>query len=227
MSSSQSPHSSSRPACPHRPSPRPFDTTSGEGCLLGLAVPFMSARCGIIRPRFSSNRSSPRLLACCPMPINHWGRLCRSVSDCGDDCCVSYLLGYPIRPSVPPPFAPPNRHGERGERRGGLILVLGAIIRSACPFNCVGVGGGGNCISRMGVFNCLPAILRLSGNTRAGYAGRHGVGSRSGSIVSQPASYPMRLRILSPVSLPVAPCRLITCPSNPVSLRSVLSAQSS
>lgn len=110
-----SPYVSSSPLAP---SP---DTPGGEGCLLGLAVPFMSARRGIIRPRFSSNRSSPRLLACCPMPINHWGRLRRSVSDCGDDCCVSYLLGYPIRPSVPPPFAPPNRHGERGERRGGLL----------------------------------------------------------------------------------------------------------
>lgn len=107
--------------------------------------------------------------------------------------------------------------------------MLGVIIRSACPFNCVGVGEGGDFILRpvaLDCLNCLPAILRLSGNTRAGYAGRHGVGSRSDSIVSPPASYPLRLCILSPFSRPVAPCRLIPCPSNPVSLRPVLSAKS-
>ena len=49
--------------------------------------------------------------------------------------CLSARLS--IRPSVPLPSAPPNRHGERGERRGGLIPMLGVVIRSACPFNCV------------------------------------------------------------------------------------------
>ena len=195
-----SPCVSSSPLAP------PSDTPGGEGCLLGLAVPFMSARRGIIRPRFSSNRSSPRLLACCPMPINHWGRLRRSVSDCGDDCCVSYLLGYQSAPSFR--SHPPRPIDTRtGENDGAGFLVLGAVIRFACPFDCVGVGGGSDCISRMGVLNCLPAILRLPGNTSATGAGRHGVGSRSGSIVSPSVSYSLRFRILSiycPATLPRA-----------------------
>lgn len=104
--------------------------------------------------------------------------------------------------------------------------MLDAVIRSVYSFDCVEVGDGGDCISRMGVFNCLPVILRLPGNSSAAGSGRHAVGSRSGLIVSPPISYPLRFCILSPVSHPVAPCRLIPCPSNPVSLRSVLSAQS-
>lgn len=75
--------------------------------------------------------------------------------------------------------------------------------------------GDGDCVYRMGAFDCLPAILRLPGNTSAACAGRHGGGSRSGSIVSPSASYPMRLRILSPVSRPVAPCRPHPVPSHP------------
>lgn len=71
--------------------------------------------------------------------------------------------------------------------------------------------GDGDCVYRMGAFDCLPAILRLPGNTLAVNAGRHAVGSRSGSIVSPLASYPLRLCILSPVSRPVAPCRIIPC----------------
>lgn len=54
-----SPYGFSSPIAPF------FDTPGGEGCLLGLAVLFMSAHRGIIRPRYSSNRSSPRLLAPC------------------------------------------------------------------------------------------------------------------------------------------------------------------
>lgn len=81
-------------------------------------------------------------------------------------------------------------------------------MRPVClSFDYVGVGDGGDFILRpvaLDCLNCLPAILRLSGNTRAGYAGRHVVGSRSGLIVSPPASYPMRLRILCPI----APSRL-------------------
>lgn len=62
--------------------------------------------------------------------------------------------------------------------------------------------GDGDCVYRMGAFDCLPAILRLPGNTSATGAGRHRVGSRSGLIVSPPASYPMRLRILCPFPAP-------------------------
>lgn len=80
--------------------------------------------------------------------------------------------------------------------------------------------GDGDCVYRMGAFDCLPAILRLPGNTRAGYAGRHGVGSRSGSIVSPPTSYPMRLRILSPVSRPVSP-RAASSRAHPIPSRFV------
>ena len=65
--------------------------------------------------------------------------------------------------------------------------------------------GDGDCVYRMGAFDCLPAILRLSGNTRACYAGRHGVGSRSGSIVSPPASYPLLFRILCHIAPPRRP----------------------
>ena len=86
--------------------------------------------------------------------------------------------------------------------------MLDADARSACPFNYVGYGDGGDFILRpvaLDCLNCLPAILRLPGNTSAVNAGRHVVGSRSGLIVSPPISYPLRLRILCPI----APCRLI------------------
>ena len=81
----------------------------------------------------------------------------------------------------------------------------------------------GDCVYRMGAFDCLPVILRLPGNTSAGYAGRHVVGSRSGLIVSPPALYPMRLRILSPIAPPrcpvpshlIRPIPLLASPSSP------------
>lgn len=102
------------------------DTTGGEECLLGLAVSFMSARLGIISPRYSSNHPSPRLLA--PSPHTHQSRgsvvsVCRLLTAAGRRLsCLSARLS--IRPSAPLPFAPSNRHGERGERRGGLFSCL-------------------------------------------------------------------------------------------------------
>ena len=132
------------------------------------------------------------------------------------------LRSAPIRPA----------QSTRGTGRTTGRALFSCLVSSSglpTPSIMLDRGDGGDFILRPVAFdclNCLPAILRLSGNTRAGYAGRHVVGSRSGLIVSPPASYPLLFRILSPVSRPVAPCRLIPCPSNPVSLRSVLSAKS-
>lgn len=132
-----SPRSSSRPSCSSSPLAPSSDTIGGEGCLLPPAVPFMSARRDIIRHRFSSNRSSPRLLAPSP-PHTHqsWGS--SFTSDCGERRLFPIGSPLSIRPSVPFMLAPFNRHGERGERRGGLIPVLDAVIRPACPCDCVG-----------------------------------------------------------------------------------------
>lgn len=101
------------------PSPlAPFlDTPGGEGCLLGLAVPFMSARRDIIRPRYSSNRSSPRLLtAHRPIPINTWGvsvyRLLTAVDGCCDSYRLSYQSAHPFRSHPPRPIDTGN--GENG-----------------------------------------------------------------------------------------------------------------
>lgn len=111
------PYGSSSPLAP---SP---DTPGGEGCLLPPAVPFMSARRDIIRHRFSSNRSSPRLLAPSP-PHTHqsWGS--SFTSDCGERRLFPIGSPLSIRPSVPFMLAPFNRHGERGERRGELFPCL-------------------------------------------------------------------------------------------------------
>lgn len=97
--------------------------------------------------------------------------------------------------------------------------MLDAVIRSVYSFDCVEVGDGGDCISRMGVFNCLPVILRLPGNSSAAGSGRHGVGSRSGSIVSPPASYPLRFRILCPIATSRCPV-----PPHPVPIQSRLAS---
>lgn len=124
MSSFQSSRLSSRPSCSSSPLAPSSDTIGGEGCLLGLAVPFMSARRGIIRTRFSSHYSSPRLLAYPVAPYPSILEASPSIgSDCGGDAdaLVPIPLGYPIRSSVPFMLAPPNRHEERGERRGGLL----------------------------------------------------------------------------------------------------------
>lgn len=157
------------------------------------------------------------------------GRLRLSALTAGNGCCGSLLSARLSAPFVSFMLAPPNRHEERGERRGGFVLVLGACVRSARPCDCVEVWDGGDCVSRMGAFDCLLAILRLSGNTRAGYAGRHRVGSRSGLIVSPPASYPLLLRILCPYcpdplpravsSVPLSACLvLITSRPRPLSV---------
>ena len=110
--------------------------------LASNAMSFMSARRDIIRPRFSSHYSSPRLLAARrPMPINTVGVSVSRRLTTGMAAAAPIYSAIQSVPSVPLPSAPPNRHGERGERRGGFS-VLGACVRSACPFNCVGVGDG-------------------------------------------------------------------------------------
>lgn len=73
--------------------------------------------------------------------------------------------------------------------------------------------------------DCLPAILRLSGNTSAVGAGRRWAGSRSSSIASPPVLYPCLLRIQCgfvsfPICCPVPshPCRSPSCLAPPSSL---------
>lgn len=124
---------------------------------------------------------------------------CSVASDCVRGIgSRSYLLGYqsahPFRSHSPRPIDTGN--GENGG--ANFVLVLGAGVRSVYPFDCVGTGDGGDCVSHLDVLDCLPAILRLPGNTSTGGSGRHAVGSRSGSIASLPASYPMWVCILSP-----------------------------
>lgn len=119
MSSFQSPRSSARPAFSSSFAPS-SDTPGGEGVLAN--------RCGAfhvrtplynLRPCYSSNRPSPRLLAPCPSIT---GASPSIGSDYGSS--RAYLLDCQSAPSVSPPFAPLNRHGERGERRGGLFSCL-------------------------------------------------------------------------------------------------------
>lgn len=94
--------------------------------------------------------------------------------------------------------------------------MLGAGIQVS-PFNYVGAGDGGDFILRpvaLDCLDCLPAILRLSGDTSAANAGRHRVGSQSGSIVPPSALYPLRLRILCPycpAPFPRAIIRAVIC----------------
>lgn len=167
MSSFQSYRSSSRPTASHRPSPRPSTRRAGSvGACFLLRCLFVSARRDIIRTRFSSNRPSPRLLAC-PVASDCYGM--RGFS------CLSARLS--IRPSVS--FLPPRLIDTRNGTNGGagLFPVIGAVIRSANPFDCVGMWDGGDCVSHLDVLDCLPVILRLPGNTSAGNTGRHGVGS--------------------------------------------------
>lgn len=151
-------------------------------------------------------------------------------SDYGDGCCGSYRLCYPHFRSAPSRPAQSTR--GTGRTTGRIVFVLGVVIWSACPCDCVGVGDGGDCVSRMDVLDCLPAILRLPGNTSAVNAGRHRVGSRSGSIASPPTSYPLRFRILCPIAPPrcprAAPCRpvsLLASSSSPHQSPHALSCQ--
>ena len=193
--------------------------------LASHTMPFMSARCGIIRLRFTSNRSSPRLLAPSPHVYQSRGRLRRSVLTAAGRRLSFLSARLPIRPSVPFPFAPPNRHDKRGGRRGVVVPALSAVIRFVHTFDCVGTGDGGDFILRpvaLDCLDCLPAILRLPGNTSAVNAGRHAVGSRSGSIVSPPISYPLRLCILSPIAPPRRPApspRAVSSVPFPCSIR--------
>lgn len=86
------------------------------------------------------------------------------------------------------------------------------------------------CPVALDCLDCLPVILRLPGNTSAVNAGRHGIGSRSCSMVSPPASYPLRFcifcsycsaplpRVVSSVprlisSVPLSACFILIAPS--------------
>lgn len=182
--------------------PRPAFRHDGRGGVIASpAMPFVSARRDIIRHHFPSH-CLPRL----SMPINH-GASPSIGSDCGE-----WLLRFsPIDSAIRPlrfVHARPAQSTRGTGRTTGRVACLMSLSRSRLVRLSLRLrlvwDGDGDCVYRMGAFNCLPAILRLPGNTSAAYAGRHGVGSRSGLIVSPPASYPMRLRILCPI----APSRL-------------------
>lgn len=185
--------------------------------LASHTMPFMSARCGIIRLRFTSNRSSPRLLAPSPHVYQSRGRLRRSVLTAAGRRLSFLSARLPICPLRSASIRPASSTRLAGRTTGRLVPVLGAVIRSACPFDCVGAGDGDDfilCPVALDCLDCLPAILRLPGNTSAGYAGRHGVGSRSRLIVSPPVSYPLLFRILSTIA--PSRCPVLSHPS-PVS----------
>ena len=107
-------------------------------CLLAPALPFC-----VRTPWYSAASVAPILIISSPFlsscllatPINLGAHL--------DGLALRRLI-VPIGPVACPcgrlvlSFAPPHRHGERGERRDGLIPVLDAGARSACPFDCVG-----------------------------------------------------------------------------------------
>lgn len=114
MSSFQSSRSSARPTGSHRPSPRHLDTTGGEGLLASPAMPFMSARRGIIRLRFVSRRSSPRLLAPMPITINLGGCLRLSASDCVGSRAyrLVYQSAHPLRSHPPRPIDTGNGEND-------------------------------------------------------------------------------------------------------------------
>ena len=120
--------------------PRPVPRHDRRGGVLASpTVPSMSARRDIIRHRFPSNHSSPRLLAPSPPVHQSRERLRLSASDCGNGCCGSYLLGYQSAPSFRSHPPRPIDTGN-GENDGAGFLVLDAVIRFACPFDCVGYG---------------------------------------------------------------------------------------
>lgn len=123
----------------------------------------------------------------------------------GSDSCGSEAL-VPIRSAhrlirfvLTRPASSTRGAGRTARRRLSACSVGLVPVGFACPLRLRRVwDGDGDCVYRMGAFDCLPVILRLPGNTRAVGVGRHVVGSQSGSIASPPASYPMRLCILSP-----------------------------
>lgn len=117
------------------------------------------------------------------------------------------------------PIRPAQSTRGTGRTTGRVACLMGRsrsrLVRLSLRLRRVW-NGDGDCVYRMGAFNCLPAILRLPGNTSAVNAGRHRVGSRSGSIVSPPASYPLLFRILCPIAtsrcpVPSHPSRSPAC----------------
>ena len=90
-----------------------------------------------------------------------------------------------------------------GEAGGALLACVIGLV----PVGAMGMDEQVRCsLVPCICLDCLPVILRLPGNTSTGYAGRHRVWSRSGSIASPSASYPLRFRILCSA----APSRLIS-----------------
>lgn len=96
-----SPYGFSSPLAPS------LDTTSGEGVLAWLAGPFMSARRGMLSCyRFSSRRSSSRLLASSSHAHQSRGASPSVVSDCGRGVGsrayrLCYQSAHPLRQCSP------------------------------------------------------------------------------------------------------------------------------
>ena len=191
---------------------RPVPRHAGRGGVLASnAMSFMSARRDIIRPRFSSHYSSPRLLAPSPHAHQYRGRLRRSaLTTRMAAAALSYRLGYSSIRSAP--IRPAPRHEERGERRGGLSSCL--VRASGLPvFRLCGSRGrrrfhSASC--RFGLFELLARHLAIVGQYSGGLCG-----SSCGRVsirldrfpacfVSNAASYP-----LPHCPFPFAPCRLI------------------
>lgn len=147
ISSFQSPRSSSRPTGFHRQSPRHPTRRAGR-MLASHVVPFMSARRGIIHA-LATHPIAHRLaclLATLPLPITIPG----GSPPVGSDCVALVVAcsAIPIRPSVPLPFAPLNRHGGRGERRGVVCLLDGSVpFPSGSPASSIAYGRGTKAIS--------------------------------------------------------------------------------
>lgn len=119
MSSFQSSRSSSRPTYPHRPSPRPPTRRAGR----------LTLSCGAFHVRTPWYNSPSFLIQsliaspACLLPHAHQslGSSPSIGSDCGNGCGGSFLSARLSAPFVSFMLAPPNRHGERGEGRGGLL----------------------------------------------------------------------------------------------------------
>lgn len=195
----------------HRPSPRPPTRRAGRGAC------FPSGTFHVRTMQYNSpSLLIPTLIAspACPVapyPSIPGGAYPSVGSDCGNGCCGSYRIGLvPICSAINPshhsaPIRPAQSTRGTG-RTTGRALFSCLVRASGLPhYDCVGVGDGSDCVSRLTIVDCLPAILRLPGNTLAVNAGRHGVGSQSGLIVSPPALYSLRFRILCPIAPPRCP----------------------
>lgn len=93
------------------------DTIGGEGCLLGLAVPFMSARRDIIRHHLPSNCLSPRLLTPPPHTRQSRERLRLSALTAGIAAAapICSTINPPIRSA---PIRPAQSTRETGRTTG-------------------------------------------------------------------------------------------------------------